>query len=258
MRRIVGRGLNLAGVLALVATAVPAQPRPAAADMAAADSAYTRRDVAQALRHYLAAIAADSGNYAALWKASRTEVDLAEAAPRGPGMDSLLTSAQRHAEAAIRVRPADAEGHFALARALGRRALSVGTMDRIRYSKVVRSEALEALKHDSLHAGALHVLGMWHAEVMRVNGLARVFARTFLGAQVFGLANWDEAQRLLEEAVRVDPTRIVHRLDLAGIYADRGERDQARAQYEWIAAAPITEPNDDLYKRQAAERLRRL
>jgi len=274
VRRLVRRGLNLAGVLALIATAAEAQARvagsaatgqargvpagSAAAALAAADSAYARRDVPGALASYLAAIAADSANYVALWKASRAEVDLAEAARRGPAMDSLLMSAQRHAEAAIQLRPTDAEGHFALARALGRRALSVGTMDRIRYAKVIRAEALEALKYDSIHAGALHVLGMWHAEIMRVNGLARAFARTFLGAQVFGLASWDEAQRLLEEAVRVDPNRIVHRLDLAGIYADRGERDKARALYESIATAPITEPNDDLYKRQAAERLRRL
>lgn len=252
--------------MALVAASAAAQGRPAPAGpdgsalaaLATADSAYARRDVPRALAGYLAAVAADSANYMALWKASRAEVDLAEAAQKGPAMDSLLTSAQRHAEAAIRVRPADAEGHFSLARALGRRALSVGTMDRIRYSKIIRAEALEALKYDSLHAGALHVLGMWNAEIMRVNGFARAFARTFLGAQVFGLASWDEAQRLLEEAVRVDPTRIVHRLDLAGIYADRGERDKARALYEGIAAAPITEPNDDLYKRQAAERLRRL
>ena len=128
-------------------------------------------------------------------------------------------------------------------------------MERIKYSKLIRADALDALKADSVHPGALHVLGMWNAEVMRVNGLARAIAKTFLGAQVFGLANWDEAQRLLEAAVRSDPRRIVHRLDLGGIYADRGQRDRAREQYAWIAAAPIVETNDDLYKRQAAERM---
>lgn len=156
------------------------------------------------------------------------------------------------------MQPADAEGHFSLARAAGRRALSVGVRDRIRFSKIIRDAALAALKIDGTHPGALHVLGMWNAEIMRVNGLSRMFARSFMGADVFNLASWDEAQRLLESSVQHDPSRIVHRLDLAGIYADRGDRKRARELYLWIASAPLVEPNDDLYKRQAAERLKRL
>lgn len=266
------RALKLAAVVALVACADAARVLGAqtvavsvAREIALGDSAYAQRRATEALPHFIQAAesaaadaAPDSLLFNALWKASRTEVDLAEVMPKGRAMDSLLTAAQEHAEAAIRTRPTSAEGHFALARALGRRALSVGTMDRIRYSKLVRSEAVEALKYDSTHAGALHVLAMWNAEIMRVNGFARMFAKAFLGAHVFRLASWDEAQRLLEEAVRVDPGRIVHRLDLAGIYADRGETQKAREQYEWIAAAPVVEPNDDLYKRQAADRLRHL
>lgn len=222
------------------------------------DAAYGQRNAKVARGLFLQAIAIEPRNYEALWKASRVEVDLAEVAARGASMDSLMEAARSHAQAAIVARPRDAEGHFSLARAVGRKALSVGTMDRIRFSKIVYAEALEALSYDSTHAGALHVLGMWNAEIMRVNGLARAFAKTFLGAQVFAKANWDEAQRLLEAAVKHDPTRMVHRLDLAGIYTDRGDKAKAKEQYDWIALAPIVEMNDDLYKRQAAERLRKL
>lgn len=259
-----GRLWKLAGRRALVCVAaclaagVPARAQSSADAVALGDSAYARRNAAGALAQYLRAVAADSLDYLALHRASRTAVDLAEREAKGRGADTLLAMAQRYAEAAIRVRPNDAEGHFALARAFGRRALSVGTMDRIKFSKVVRTEALAALSHDSTHAGALHVLGMWHAEVMRVNGLARAFARTFLGADVFSLANWNDAQRLLAAAVRVDPGRIVHQLDLAGILADRGKVQEARDLYAAIGRAPLIEPNDDLYKRQAADRLGKL
>ena len=244
--------------LCIPACALHARAQSAAGHVAQGDAAYAGRRPAEALDQFLKAIAADPRDYDALWKASRVETDLAELAAKGAGMDSLLVAARDHAQAAIAVRPGDAEGHFSLARALGRKALSVGTMERIRYSNIIFAEANEALRHDSTHAGAMHVLGMWHAEVMRVNGLARAFAKTFLGAQVFGLARWGEAQRLLEASVTHDPRRIVHRLDLGGIYADRGELDKARAQYDWIAAAPVIEINDDLYKRQAAERRKNL
>ncbi len=250
---------TLLGIAAVFLHAsLPVAAQSPAEHISLSNLAYRERRAADALDHLLRAIAAEPDNYEALWKASRTEVDLAEVAAKGTAMDSLLAAAQQHAEAAIRLRPADAEGHFALARALGRRALSVGTRDRIRYSQQIRSEALTALEADSTHAGALHVLGMWNAEIMRVNGLARLVARTFLGADVFSLASWEEAQRLLEASVRYDPQRIVHRLDLAGIYADRGDKSRAREMYLWIASAPTIEPNDDLYKRQAAEQLKRL
>jgi tetratricopeptide (TPR) repeat protein len=226
--------------------------------VALGDAAYKERRQKDALDHFVRSIAADATNYEALWKASRSEIDLAEIAGNRSALDALLASGQQHAEAAIRARPSDVEGHFAVARAVGRRALSVGVRDRIRFSRIIRDSARAALKIDSTHAGALHVLGMWNAEIMRVNGLSRMFARTFLGAEVFSQASWDEAQRLLEASVRHDPRRIIHQLDLAGIYEDRGDRTRARELYRQIASAPLLDPNDDVYKRQAAERLKRL
>ena len=243
---------------------IPAAGRPVIAQGAAhdrvvlGDREYAERRGQGALDQYVQALSLDPKYYEALWKASRVEVDLAEGMAKGHALDSVLASARQHAEAAVAVNSSDAEGHFSLARALGRKALSVGTTERIKYSKLVRSEALDALKADSVHPGALHVLGMWNAEIMRVNGLARAFARTFLGAGVFSLASWDEAQRLLELSTRRDPDRIVHRLDLGGIYADRGDKKRAAEQYEMIAVAPVREINDPLYKSQAADRLKRL
>ena len=251
------------GPAALFALALAAAPGAGAQQspgefIAAADREYDARRPQEALEGYARALAAEPANYEALWKASRAEVDLAESLPKGAAQDSLMTAARLHAEAAVAANPGNAEGHFSLARAVGRKALTVGVMDRIRFAKIVRAEALEALKDDSTHPGALHVLGVWNAEIMRVNGLARAFAKSFLGAGVFGLASWDEAQRLLEHAVEVDPDRIVHHLDLGAIYADRGNREKAREQFEWIASAPVRDYNDPLYKRQAAERLKKL
>lgn len=249
---------NAAVAAVILVAAAQGYAQTQAGLVAEGDRAYHERRSKDALNLYLRAIQADPSNYEALWKASRSEVDLAEVSPQGPGLDTLLDAARAHAEAAIRARPEDAEGHFSLARALGRRALSLGARDRIKFSTMIREEALAALNINGAHPGALHVLGMWNAELMRVGGLARMFARTFLGADVFNLASWEEAQRLLETAAREDPQRIVHRLDLAGIYADRGDKARARALYLEIAAAPVVEPNDDLYKRQAAERLKKL
>jgi tetratricopeptide (TPR) repeat protein len=250
---------RMTGLLAVAFAAGPqAGAQTARERIALGDRAYAERQAQAALDQYRLALTLEPKNYEALCKASRTEIDLAEALDRGAEHDSLQAAAQRDAQTAIAVNPHDADGHFALARALGRRALSLGTMDRIRYAKLIRVEALEALKYDSLHAGALHVLGSWNAEVMRVNGIERAFAKRFLGAEVFNQASWSEAQRLLEKAVRLDPDRLVHHLDLGVIYADRGNKAKAREQFTLILAAPLREYNDSLYKRKAADQLKKL
>lgn len=241
--------------LGLTATA---SAQSSAARLAEGDRAFAAHRGAEAYAAYRAAVAADSTSFEALWKLSRSEVDLGEAEPDPARRSAYYVSARTHAQQAVHVRPNHAEGHFAAARAAGRAALAVSSRERIAYAKEVRSEALEALKYDPEHAGALHVLGVWHAEVMRLNPILRSIAKTFLGGQVFGTASWAEATRYMERAVAVDPTRIVHRLDLGMIYADRGMKTEARETFGWIARAPVTDANDALYKSQAAARLRKL
>ena len=230
--------------------------QPAPEHLRRADDAYRARKTDEALMHLMRAITMDATNYEAHWKASRSYVDLAEIT--AGSTNRLLTAAQMHAETAIRLRPASAEGHIAFGRTLKQRVLGAGVRDRARFADAIRSEALLTLQADPLHPDGLHALGMWHAELMRLNGASRRFAKWFLGADLLESANWDDAQSLLEDAVRVDPARIIHRLELGGIYADRGDKARAREIYLWIASAPLVDPNDDLYKRQAAERLERL
>jgi tetratricopeptide (TPR) repeat protein len=243
---------------AVLAAAAPAGAQTAGERIAQGDRAYTELQAKTALDQYRLALSIEPKNYEALCKASRVEVDLAESMEPGAMHDTLQANAQRHAETAIAVNPLNAEGHFAEARALGRKALSLGTMDRIRYAKRIRMEALEALRFDSLHAGAWHVMGSWNAEVMRVNGLERAFAKRFLGAQVFAEASWESAQRDMEKAVKIDPDQLVHHLDLGSIYADRGDKAAARDQFQLVLRAPIRLFNDPLYKKKAAERIKKL
>jgi FimV-like protein len=245
--------------LAATMVATPSPAQDAAAHMARGDSAYAVFNAEEALTHYENAIALDSSNSDALGKASRSAVDLGESLADGQRQKDLFRKGERYAQLAVRADSTSAEAWFHLARALGRTALSVGVRDRVRYAVDVRKYAMNALAINPDHAGALHVLGMWNAEVKRLNGFELFFARRFLGGGVMGQANWQDAVSYLERAVAVDPDRLVHRLDLAGIYADVGEKEKARASLESVIAATTrTDFNDVLYKRQAEERLKRI
>lgn len=202
--------------------------------------------------------AADTNSYEWLVQAAHHAVDSGEFNPNEAKRKLLYKNAEQYARRAVAANPKDAEGHFQLARAIGRNALTMGTRDRIKYAGEVREQALLALAANPKHAGALHVMGMWNAEVMRLNGVSRMVAKAFLGGKVFGEANWDNAIRYLEEAVAVEPNRITHKLDLAGVYADRGQKTKAIELYEWIERAPVVDFNDARYKELAAQRLRQL
>lgn len=250
--------MRTALVVALLMAPVTLPAQGAAPHIAIADRERAGGRVASSFEHLEMAIRAEPTSYEALWKASRDAVDLGEQATDKARRAQLYKSAEEYARKAVSANPADAEGHFALARALGRTAQSLGSRDRVKYAGEVREHALEALKRNAQHGGALHVMGMWNAEVMRLSGIQRFAAKNLLGGKVFGEASWPEARRYMEAAVAAEPNRITHRLDLGAVYADIGEKAKAREQFEAIARMPATELNDAKYKQEAAAMLARL
>src|SRR4051812_7581298 len=189
--------------------------------VALGDRDYAALNASGALAHYKQAADADPSNYEAQWKAARSAVDVASYDMNGDAQKKMFAEAELYARRAVAANPNDPEGHFHLARALGKRALTLGVRDRIKYATDVRAQALDCLKLNPKHAGCLHVMGVWNAEVMRLNGFTRMIAKNLLGGKVFGSASWSEAVRYMQESVANEPSRIVHHLDLGAIYKDR-------------------------------------
>jgi tetratricopeptide (TPR) repeat protein len=228
----------------------------AAQHISLGDKEYVAMNASAALKHYQAAIADDPKSYEALWKASRSAVDLGSYERNDKTREDYFKNAELYARRAVEVNPGDAEGHFNLARALGKNALSQGPRARIKYAGDVRAQALECLKINPKHAGCLHVMGMWNAEVMRLSGFTRMLAKNFLGGKIFGSASWAEAKRYMEESVANEPDRIVHHVDLAGVYRDMGDKAKAREEWQTVMKLPNRDYNDRYYKGEADAGLR--
>ena len=251
-----------AGTAALALPGLPLAPRSLASQnlsdlLSAGDRESVARRTNTALGHYERAVQAEPKSYVALWKAAREAVDLGEFEPNTETRTALYTRATDYARRAVLANPSDAEGHFQLSRAVGRTALAANPRERVKYAVEVRAEALKALQLQPKHPGALHVLGVWNAEVMRLNGFSRAMAKTFLGGQVLGSASWSEAVRYLEASVVVEPNRLIHHLDLARIYRDAGRPHEARAAYQAALRAPLQDANDDQYRKSADEELKK-
>lgn len=255
-----GRKLAFAGfaAVALMFPMLPVGAQSAADWISKGNAAYDARNATEAVTDYDKALAIEPNNYDALWRDARSLVDLAAAEPNADRRTAMYKTAQDQAAHAVELNPGSADGHFVFAEALGRMALSLGPRDRVKYAGRVRDQAMACLKIDPKQAGCLHVMGVWNAEVMRLNGFTRMIARNFLGGQVFSEASWANARRYLEEAVTIDPRRIVHRLDLARVYSDMGLKSLARTEYEAVISGEVIDYNDPKYKADAADELKRL
>src|SRR6266699_149432 len=200
----------------------------------------------QALGHYRAALAHDSTNYAALWKAGREAVDIAKQIEGKDDSskqvrDSLYVVARAYGEAAVRVNPNGADGHFTIAQALGRLSRTKGGKERVRFAKIIYDEGMKALECDSTHDGANHLIGAWHAEVKRLSGFEKVFAKALYGGG------------FLQKAVALKPQNSFHRLELGEVYVDVGKYSKAREQFTAIEGLPIADVLDHEYKQEAKQ-----
>jgi tetratricopeptide (TPR) repeat protein len=210
-----------------------------------------------ALRHYQAALALDSTSYEANWQAARAIADVAKQIQGNADSlknrrDSLYSVGRSYAERAIRVDSTKADGHYALAMVLGRLSRTKGSKERVRFAKLIFDEATKAVTIDPNHDNAHHVLGAWHAEVKRLSGIQRFFAKTLFGGGFMSVANWDDAVKHLERAIAIDPQHVYHRLELAEVYTDLGLYSKAREQLQVIPTLPNVDVLDAQNKAEAA------
>jgi len=242
-----------------VPTLLAAQaPLGVAEHIALGDSAHAALAPQQALGHYRAALARDSTNYVALWKAGREAVDIAKQIEGKDDSskqvrDSLYAVAQAYGDAAVRANPNGADGHFTVGQALGRLSRTRGGKERVRFAKLIYDEGMKALELDSTHDGANHLMGAWHAEVKRLSGFQKFFAKALFGGGFLDKGNWEDAQRYLQKAVALKPQNIFHRLELAEVYVDLGKYSKARELFTAIDPLPIADVLDHEYKREAKQ-----
>lgn len=62
--------------------------------------------------------------------------------------------------------------------------------------------------------------------------------------------------RNLKSAIVAEPKRATHHLDLARIYRDQGKEAEARAEFQAVIDAPLTDYNDEKYKEKAKKEVR--
>lgn len=254
---LVSLATRLTVLAAMTTTPIVAQGDPLARGIAA----MAAHDLPTARTWLEQAVAADPDGYEANWRLALVLVDLGRQTPdhvKSAPRDALYDRAESYARRAVYANPNGADGHFVLANAVGQASLTKSKRERVERATEIRTAALRAVQIDSTHSGAWHVLGRWHAEIQRLSGIEKFFARTFLGAGIFDAARWEEAERCLQQAVALDPDRIFHRIDLAEVLVDRDRWAEARVQLLAVEKLPAVDPLDPTHKQRARELLARV
>jgi tetratricopeptide (TPR) repeat protein len=254
------RALSLLCLLLLVLPGL-AGAQDVAEAIRQAVGAQLARDPATALAHLEVALAAEPLNYEANWRASENLMDIGKQTPdavKSPERDSLYARSERLARVAVEANPQGPEGYFVLAASIGRASLTKSSKERVKRAAEIRTAALKAIELDSANHKAYHVMGRWNAEIMRLSGLSRFFAKTFLGGKIFNAAAWDSATVYMDKALAYSPDNIYHHLDAAEIFIDRDRYSEARTHLNQVESLPVFDVMDPVYKERAAALLKKI
>lgn len=200
------------------------------------------------LTHHLASATDD---VPALWRAARAALAVGWLDPVEPVSIRSYMLAEELARQAIRIAPDVTEARYVLAAALGRRALIAKTpRAAVSLTDQVHREATQLLAIDARHAGAHSVLGQLHAEIMRKPWALRTLGLRLAGGIDFK-ASWAEAERTLQTAIDIEPDMMLHRFELARVYAATRRPALARPLLETVLRMPVVHPMDRLFQQHA-------
>src|SRR5688500_5609241 len=219
---------------------------PTVRDIAAqADSLYFASNPAKALALCESAFGAAVDDAGLRWRAARAAIALGMLRPDRAERRTLYDAALRHARGAFGLAPDDRDASYWLAAAAGRRAHRDDPVYSAKLGREAHERVTAILAQDSAHAGAHHVLGMLHAEILRVPSWMRFVAGRVLRLDLAKRANWHSAEHHLRRAVELDPQMVLYLADLGDLHARAGNASEVKLLAARLDTLTALHPMDD-------------
>lgn len=149
--------------------------------------------------------------------------------------------------------PSNSDAQLSCAISYGKMVPFLSKKDQVACSKMIKAGAEKAVKLDSSNDLAWHILGRWHRNVASVGGVKKMLASMIYDS--LPEASNDEAVSCLEKAVKLNPGRLMHYVELGRVYAQVGRTSEACKYLEKGLAMPSVEKDDADAKAAAKELL---
>jgi tetratricopeptide (TPR) repeat protein len=217
--------LLLASALLGLVQAANAAPK----DLVEADRLYWHRDqgknLEEGVKRLEELLKERPDDPALLWRRGRGLVRLGEQAESKKEKLKVYEDAEACLKRAVELGPKDADAHYWLGVAMGRRGQTRGVLKSLFLVGPIRAEMRETILLDPKHGGAHHLLG---EILMELPGFAG--------------GSKKKALREFEEAARLWPDFAVNLVSLSEAYAALGRKDEARQALRKVLE--IKEPVD--------------
>ena len=212
-----------------------------------------RLQAAEALQFYLPAEKLQPKNVRLLVRIARQYRHLLADATTGEEKLRLGSIALEYAQRAAALAPNDSEAQLSIAISYGKMLPFMGTKDQIEASRRIKDTVDKAIKLDPRNDLAWHVLGRWHRVLSDVNMLKRALASVVYGK--LPQTTTQEAVKCFEKAIQINPTRLMHYIELGRACAQMGQTVEAQRLIEKGLAMPNVEKDDPETKRRGRETL---
>lgn len=203
---------------------------------------YARLEPAKALEFYLPAEKLEPDNVDLLVRIARQYRHLMSDASKKDEKIKLGTTALRYAQRAVTLAPNDSEAHLALAISHGKMLPLQGSKEQVTNSRVIKACAEKCVALDPGNDLGWQVLGRWYLNMAEVSGFKRALAQIAYG----GLpeAKYEDAVQCFEKAIKLNPNRLMHYIELGRTHAEMGHEEEARKLITKGLSMPDTEKDD--------------
>jgi tetratricopeptide (TPR) repeat protein len=247
-------GLALAFCLPGLTTAAAETAAGTAEALIRQGDAHDRKlEATEALGFYDAAAKLEPRNVALLLSIARQyRHQAADAGSPGEKL-RLGLAGKEYAGRALALAPSLSEAHLSVALSYAKMLPALPNRERVQAAREVRKSVDRALELDPGSDLGWHVLGAWHQRFAELGGMKRAVGGMLYGA--LPEASYEESARCFENAVRLNPNRAIHHVELGRTYAQMGRPDEARKSIEKGLKLPNSGKDDPEIKRRGRETL---
>lgn len=211
---------------------------------------------AEALKYYLPAEKMDPKNVELLLRIARQYRHEMQDATKADDKMRLGNIAMGYAERAVKLAPNESEAHLSVAISDAKMVPILSNKQRLEASKHLKAEVDKAIALDPKDDLAWHILGCWHQRLADVNVMMRTMAKLIYG----GLppATNDEAVKCFQKAIKLNPDRLMHYIELGRTYAQMGQPDVAKRYIKKGLSMPVVGKDDPEIKQRGRETMAKL
>lgn len=163
----------------------------------------------------------------------------------------LFEISKSYALRAVKLAPNEAEAHLSVAITYAKMLPLLDSKAKVEAIHKVKAAVDKSLALDAGQDLAWHVLGCWHGRLAEVGAIRRTAAKVLYGEIPEGSS--EEAVRCFQKAIKLNPSRLSHYVEMGIAYAFQGNTAKARESLNKGLAMPSVDAGDPASKELARE-----